>query len=244
MIAEALAVAAERLGDHEARVLARLGGPLGHAAREAAGALAALDAAPRKRRRTEIAVLARAPVPAGLRAVHVTWLEQALGELPARARTAVAAASTDPIDVWLARWATAGLPPAMPADGRDAAALVEWIASIGADQVAFALGEQARGVPALAAAAERITKPPRAGQLGPQRAALARCRDVSLDDDLAFVRVGSRALAPHLAADQLACMQLTRRMPRSIATVVLHEVRAHAATSFEQSPTWSALQAR
>lgn len=240
MIGDALAAAADRLGADAAGVLARLGGPLGDATRAAAAALASLDRAARKRRSAEITVLVRAPVPAGLRGVHPTWLEHALDALPACARTALAAAGIDPVDVWLARWATAELPPLVSAQ-QDA---VAWLADAGADQFALALGEQARAVPVLAAALDRIAKPPRIGRLGPARAAIARCRDVTLDDDLAFVRVGSRALAPHLATDQLAFLRLTRSMPRAIASVVVHEVRAHAATSFDQCPAWDAVAPR
>jgi hypothetical protein len=110
--------------------------------------------------------------------------------------------------------------------------------------MAFALGEQARAVPALATAIARIGKPPRAGQLGPQRAAIARCRDVSLDDDFSFVIVACRALAPHLAANQLDRLQLILRLPRPIGIVVARELAAHAATSFDQCPSWSAFDAQ
>ena len=243
MVGDALAVAALRLGDAGAGVLARLAGPIGHVTREAAAELARLDAGARKRRRAEVVAATRHPVAAGLRGVDASWIEAALAELPPRARAALATAVVDPVDVWLARWATAALPPATAAT-RDAPALLQWLTDIGADQFAFALGEQARALPALAAACARIAKPPRAGQLGPQRAALARCRDVSLDDEFAFVRVAGRALAPHLAADQLARLQLIRSLPRALGVVVERELRAHAATSFDQCPAWAALDAR
>ncbi|HEY5943937.1 MAG TPA: hypothetical protein VIV40_00520, partial [Kofleriaceae bacterium] len=148
MIADALAVAVERLGDHAAGVLSRLGGQLGHNTREAHAALGKLDAGARKRRRAAIVVAARAPVPSALRVVHASWLEHTLGELPPRARDAVAAPSADPIDVWLARWATAALPPAVAASAlapplaaaNDSAVVLDWLGRIGADQMAFALG--------------------------------------------------------------------------------------------------------
>jgi hypothetical protein len=231
-------------------VLSRLGGTIGHAARDAANELAKLDVAARKRRRAEIAVAARAPIPAALRAVHPTWIEHALAELPARARTAVSSQSAEPIDVWLARWATHQVPPAMSelrlpaiAATNDDAVVAAWLGGIGADQMAFALGETARSIPALAAAVARIDKPPRAGELGPQRAAIARCRDVSLDEDLSFVLVGCRALAPHLATHQLAKLQVILRLPRPIGIVVARELALHAATSFDQCPSWAALAA-
>lgn len=221
---ELLGIAAQRLGEHSQGVLSRLAGVL---------------AIP----------IDRAPIPATLRAVHPTWIEHALAELPARARTAVSAPSVDPVDVWLARWATHQVPPAsetrLPAVAavNDASVIVAWLGGIGADQMAFALGEPARSLPALAAAAARIAKPPRAGELGPQRAAIARCRDVSLDEDLSFVLVGCRALAPHLAADQLAKLQVILRLPRPIGIVVARELSLHAATSFDQCPSWAALAA-
>jgi hypothetical protein len=237
LVEDALAVAAERLGTRGHGVLARLGGPFGHAVRAVHGELGRLDVGARKRRRADVVARTRAPVPPGLRAVHPTWIEHGLAALPARARQALAAGATTPVDVWLARWATAALPPIVARD-RDVAA---WLANIGADQFALALGEQARKIPALVAAAARIEQSPRVGQLGPTRAALARCRGLSLGDELAFVRVGSRALAPHLAADQLARLQLVMVLPRAIGVVVARELRAHAATSFDQCPTWAAL---
>jgi hypothetical protein len=239
-VIDALAVAAERLGTDAKGVLARLGGPLGHAVRTAHGELARQDAGTRKRRRVEILARVRAAVPASVRAVHPSWIEHALEELPARAREALASGATTSVDVWLARYATAALPPTLDRD-RD---VLAWLGSIGADQFALALGEQARQIPALAAAAVRITQQPRVGQLGPTRAALARCRGVSLDDELALIRVGSRALAPHLAADLLARLRLVLLVPRPIGVVVARELRAHAATSFDQCPSWAALDAQ
>lgn len=241
MIGDVLAVAAERLGDHAEPVLSRIGGALGDAARTARAELATLDARTRTRRRAEVLASSRAPLPAGLRRVDASWIEAELAALPDRARTAVATASTDPIDVWLARWTTASLPPLTAADPRDAATLLAWLAGIGADQMAFALGEAAAAVPALAAAVSRIGQPPRMGQLGPQRAAIARCRDVSLDDELALVRVGCRALAPLLAADPLARLQLIRRLPRALGLVALRELALHASAPLDQGPRRAAL---
>ncbi len=238
MIGEALAVAAARLGDDAAAVLARIGGTIGHAARTAHAELARLAGDARTRRRAELATSVRAPVPPGLRLADASWLEDGLASLPSRARSAVSSSSAAPIDVWLARWATAWLPPMTTSDTRDAAALLVWLAGVGADQMAFALGEPAKAVPVLAAAAQRIAKPPRIGQLGPQRAAIARCRGVSLGDELALVRVGCRALAPHL--DPLARLQLTRRLPRPIGLVVERELAAHADTPLDQCPTMTA----
>jgi hypothetical protein len=238
VIGELLAVVAERLGPEATPVLSRLVSLVG-------------ESAPPPARRAEILVSARAPIPVSLRAVHSTWIEHTLAELPARARTALSSSSAEPVDVWLARWATHQLPPAMGdvrlpaiAATNDAAVVVAWLGRIGADQMAFALGEQATTIPALAAAVARIAKPPRIGELGPQRAAIARCRDVSLDEDLSFVLVGCRALAPHLAADQLAKLQLILRLPRPIGIIVTRELSLHAATSFDHCPSWAALGAQ
>src|SRR3954467_10082122 len=119
VLAAALAVAS---GDAE--VLARLGGALGEAAR-AAHAERTETREARAARRAQ-AMLARAAVPVGLRGAHPSWIEAALSELPARARTAVAAGGGDAgdvwlaarggggggaVDVWLARGGTAKIPP-------------------------------------------------------------------------------------------------------------------------------------
>jgi hypothetical protein len=233
VIGELLASIAQRLGADAAPVLSRL-------------ASIDVDAPPP----ADLRALARAPIPASLRAVHPTWIEHALAPLPARARTALSSASADPVDVWLARWALHQVPPTMTdarlpavAATNDAAVVVAWLGRIGADQMAFALGDAARSIPALAAAIARIGKPPRAGELGPQRAAIARCRDVSLDEDLSFVLVGCRALAPHLAANQLAKLQVILRLPRPIGIVVARELSLHGATSFDQCPSWAAIRA-
>ena len=223
MIADAIAFAAESLGDDAARVLARVRG------------LGAASGRPR----AQVLATVRAPVPPALRAVHPTWIEHGLGELPERARTVLGTSARNDIDVWLARCATAALPPIV--ETRDTLA---WLMAVGADQMAFALGEPARAMPMLATAAVRITKPPRDGQLGPKRAAIERCRDIALDDELAFVRVASRALAPHLAADQLAQLQTILTLPRPLGLVVAREVALHARASIDQVPTWAASTAR
>jgi len=228
VIGEALALIAEPLGDAGPRVLARLRGfgPDGIA-------VAAIGS------RAHVLAAVRAPVPPSLRRVHPTWIEHALDQLPERARTVLASGVAGPVDVWLARWATSTLPPV--GDLRDA---VGWLSSVGADQFAFALGEQARAVPALVAAAVRIAKPPRAGELGPKRAAIERCTDVSLDDDLAFARVACRALAPHLAANQLARLELMRSLPRTLGVVIARELALHARASIDHCPSWAALTAQ
>jgi hypothetical protein len=238
VVGDVIAIAAERLGPDATAVLSRLGS-------------LTVAATPARAGRAEILAAARSPIPASLRAVHPTWIEHALSHLTARARTALATPSDDPVDVWLARWATHELPPTvsderLPAIAamNDAAVVVAWLGRIGADQMAFALGDAAESIPALAAAIARIGKPPRLGELGPKRAAIARCRDVSLDEDLSFVLVGCRALAPHLATNQLAKLELILRLPRPIGIVVARELALHAATSFDQCPSWAAIDAQ
>jgi hypothetical protein len=235
LLRDVVAIAAERLGADAASVLSRLGGSHGH------GSRATL---PTKTERSRVLAIARAPVPEGLRAIHPTWIEHALEQLPQRARTALSSART-PTDVWLARWACAELPPTMTAPfPLDAA----WLAQIGADQLAFALGGGARnavdrlGEP-LRAAIARIGRPPRVGQLGPHRAAIERVADLSLDDALVLVRLGSRALAPHIAANRLAQLQLTRALPRPLGIVVERELLAHSSALLASAPAWSALVA-
>lgn len=255
-VGDALAACADRLGDAATGVLARLAGPLGSAARDAYRELAVQTGATRTRRRADIAGTARVVLPAGLRAIDPSWIEAALAELPARARSAVAAPSADPIDVWLARWAMADMPPLSSAPythdlerlvARPRAALEAWLVEIGADQLVYALGSQlATTRPELAAARERIARPPRRGNLGPRRAAVLRCRGITLDEGRAGVpsavlTIAMRALAPHLARDPLTRMQLVRRFPRALGVRLAAELDAHAAAPLADAPALAAL---
>lgn len=261
-VAEALAAAC---GDPA--VLARIGGPLGEAARAALGRMAR-EAGPEAQRalRAAWAAVAMAPVPAGLRGVHVSWIEAALAELPERARAELASggASGDPAAVWLVRRACAGFPPMPAADavgpprsldeavrlrGDD---LMIWLAEVGADQLALALGAaggdavvaaaRAMGAPAgtwLQRAAARIGVAPRAGALGPVRAAIGRCR-VTLDER-ALLEIGARAIAPHV--DALARRRLAVRLPRPIGLAVAAALAAFSGAPLDQAPAWRALAA-
>jgi hypothetical protein len=238
-------------------VLARIAGPLGDAARGAA----ALE--PDRATRVRWAARARAPVPAGLRGVHPSWIEAGLASLPARARTAVASGGGDPVDAWLARWATATIPP-MPAiscarvtslDSAlrvDAATLERWLAGVGADQLALALGAAGGGAleaaarivgDRLRAAALHIGCAPRLGALGSTRAAIARCR-VRLDDH-ALIRIGARSIAPHVAPHvaALASRQLAHRLPRALGVIVGDELAQAARAALAEAPRWEALAA-
>jgi hypothetical protein len=199
VIDEALAAAALTLGADAGRALARLGGPLGEAARARLAELEALgDAAARRARRAGWMATARIAVPPGLRQVDPSWLEAAVaGDLAARA--AVAASGGGPAEVWRARWATAGLAP-MPAspDGSGAAdpaplrgtldlavlvlpadaitappsRLTGWLATCGAEQLAAALA------PAdLAAVADRSPDGARLRAAAERRAAPGGARE-------------------------------------------------------------------
>lgn len=220
-------------------------------------ALGLVEAGADKHARARALAVARAPVPVGLRAIHPTWIEAGLEGLPERARAAVAnaaGAATNPVDVWLARSATAHLPsmivaPALAAmvarhaafllvDGiptAPAAAVVAWLDGIGADQLALATGQP---LARLGDAPARIQRSPRKGQLGSQRAAIARCTGVAMDE-LAHVRIGARALAPRLSVQ--AAWQLAVRMPRPIGLIVHRELAAHRAGT--DAPAWAALLA-
>jgi hypothetical protein len=170
----------------------------------------------------------------------------------------------DPIAVWLVRWACAGLPPLPPADAVGppssieeavrlrADALAAWLAEVGADQLALALGAagSTAGAEAVAAAARivgerlpraasRVAAAPRAGALGPARAAIARCR-VPLDDRALLV-IGARAIAPHTGP--LSRRQLAARLPRPLGLSIADALEAFARAPVEHAPSWRALSA-
>jgi hypothetical protein len=246
VIGEAVATAARRLGDDHHAVLARLGGPLGEAARAAAFQLARLDPAAQKLQRARWMAASRLVWPENFRAIHPTWIEAALVDLPARARSAVANGTGDPVDIWLARRALAGfiaMPPlrdAIRAPADVPAVPVEqlrrWLETIGADQLARALaviGGQAviAADPRLVAARARGT----AG-LGPQRAVVHRCSGL-VDEDTRLVRAGIRTVAPHL--DARGRRQVLQRLPRALALELRADLHAFAADP--QPVSWAAL---
>lgn len=231
MIAEAGRALAAACADRD--VLARIGGPIGEAARAAAAALADLPDRERRVQRATWAAHARAPVPPGFRGIDATWIEAALLELPVRARTAVAGGALAPADVWLARWACASL-PALPAidpaavpglataTQLSAAALRGWLEDVGAEQLAYALGDPRAIAGAAAIVGERLVAAargidPASSRLGPRRAAIARCQ-VALDDR-ALVTIGMRTIAPLL--DEPARTQVAYRLPRSLGRELL-----------------------
>ena len=239
MIASALAAACL-----DEDVLARLGGPLGDAARAKAAELRRMPEAARKQARAMAAAVARLP---SVRGVDPSWIEAALADLPPRARGDLASPSFDPAAVWLARWAQASLAPLPPAElarphvvsdiaRMSGDAIIAWLREVGADQLAFALGTPSQWIEPHVLA--RIAKPPRAGNLGPRRAAIARCQ-VTLDEG-ALVTIGARAIAPY--TDAFIRRQLVLRIPRTRGQAVLFEL-VHAPADLAASPTWDAITA-
>ncbi len=191
--------------------------------------------------------------------MHPTWIEAALAELPPRARTALAAAGGDATDVWLARWATAAFvampelrPPPLLSLGELAAhahdEVAAWLERVGADQLARAAviaGPDAVAVLAshLPAALARIALPPRAGQLGPDRAVVRRCAGLATIND-GLIRIAARTIAPWFATDVVGRRQLAQRLPRPLGLAIAAELDAYADTPLDQCPTWTALAAR
>lgn len=244
-------------------VLARLGGDLGTQAVQAARELATLGPDDARTRRATWAASAIAPVPMGLRGAHASWIDAGLADLPPRARAELAGgAPREPVGVWLVRRACAELPPLLPAD-RSAPptslseatrmpgeALARWLAHVGADQLALAVGMA--GPEALAGAVRaagervlvawrRIVLAPRHGHLGSTRAAITRCK-LTLDGR-ALVLIGARALAPHTQSDPTARQRLAVRLARDLGLAVRSELHAFANTPLAQAPTWTALGA-
>ncbi len=171
------------------------------------------------------------------------------GDEPARIRG---------VDVWLARRATAGFVPleptrpGSPRTPRDIATLapddaLRWLAEVGLDQLAHALaGPWIANVAAtlgagFAAAQARIGLPPRAGALGPQRAALERCMDQVPFDGDARVIIGARVVAPFVPA--LARRALGLRLARPLGQRVLAELERFARADPARGPSWPALVA-
>jgi len=151
--------------------------------------------------------------------------------------------------VWLARWATASFvplpterpgPPRTPADlaALAPADALRWLGEIGLDQLAHALTGQDIAIAELVPARVRIALPPRAGALGPQRAALQRCLDQAPFDGDARVIIGARTAAPHVPV--LAARALALRLPRPLGVRLLAAFADFARLS---GPSWIALAA-
>jgi hypothetical protein len=240
MTGEAIACAARRLGADADAVLARIGGRLGVEARASAAILAKLSPSEERMQRARWLATARLPAPLGARAIHATWIEAALTELPARARTAVAGGG-DATDIWLARRAFAGfvampapstiarIPDELPALAPDA--LRAWLERAGADQLARAAeiaGGDALALArtSLAEALDRIERAPRFGELGSNRAVLQRCAGIA-NDELRLARIGARVVAPHL--DDVVRRQIIQRLPRALGLAIRADLDGFAA---------------
>lgn len=260
MIGEAIAAACS-----DPDVLARLGGPLGEAARTAAAALTTLAPDARKATRARWAATVRTPVPPGLRGVHGSWIEAQLAPLPRRARTDLAAGGGDRVGVWLVRWACADVPalPPLPlgarapvdvatAIARPAPVLEHWLERVGADQVvmlaiASRTTELVQRMPGaigglLRASLARVWPFFRKDLMGSLREMTRRCADTPLEQR-GLIRIGARTIAPYLAAELGAGEQLVHRLPRELGLVLRGELRAFAATPLAASPTWRAIAA-
>ena len=105
------------------------------------------------------------------------------------------------------------------------------------------LGSAAAQLGAVVAEARtRIARAPRVGQLGPRRAALARCRNLAAPlDDAQLAVIGARAAAPHVSA--LARVALALRLPRTIGAPVLAALVVGARADVATGPAWAALAA-
>ncbi len=254
VVAEWLAVACP-----DGATLARIGGRLGELARARRRELDVLPAPRRREVRAVALATAISPIPPGLRGVDPTWIEAALASTPPRARGAVAGAVHDPVDVWLARWVTATIPPMPTVDaalvrppGRDDITrmsrthLEAWLAEVGIDQIAFAAGAEGalleRSLGArVGAAIARISRAPRSGELGSRRAAITRCQPRVAGEATDLVVIGARSIAPHLSGDAIAPAQIAHRLARPLGLRVLDELVAGASDPVDDAPSWRAV---
>ncbi len=237
-------------GDRAAAIVARIGGDAGAAARAALAELGDASA-------EELAAIAarlRAPRPAGLDDVHPEWV------MPPPAESSLPAAR-----VWIERARYGALVPMPEGEmGRItspvdlARARPDWLAlrleRVGLRQLAHATsGAERVELAALAARlglrgkayVEAIARVRELGtdadaRFGPRRAAQSRCSDVALSRDrLAFLAIGARAVAPHVAdAGGDLPWQIAQRLPRAPGERALAELRAWAHTPIASAPAW------
>jgi hypothetical protein len=254
VIGELLAVACD-----DPKVLARLGGSIGDAARDAAAELAGLPVDQRRMWRAKMMAAFRAPIPPGIRGVHPSWIEAGLVGLPPRAREALSNGAPTDVDVWLARWACAEIPPMPAVDVNlgpprsieeairlSGETLERWLMEVGADQLAHALASQPQAIAQIArvvgdrihVAVARIQRDPRIGALGPVRAAIARARVEGGD---VLITIGARAIAPRV--DEVARRRIAVRLPRPLGLAIAGELAMQATTRIDHVPTWAALSA-
>jgi hypothetical protein len=239
-------------GDRAAAILARIGGRDGVVAREAFAALA--GASPEEL--AAITARLRAPRPAGLDDVHPDWLARA-----------PATSSVPAVRTWIDR-TIAGPLVAMPGGevGRLtspvdlARARPDWLAlrlerlglrqlahaTAGADRVELAALAARLGFLRGKAYVEAIAKVRELGAdalagLGPRRAAQARCAGVAIARDrLAFLTIGARAIAPHVAtAGGDLPYQIAQRLPRAPGVRARDELLAWAHEPIAAAPAWA-----
>jgi hypothetical protein len=160
------------------------------------------------------------------------------------------------VDVWLARWVTAGfvaLEPATPGPARKPAdlatlaadAALAWLAELGIDQLAIAVGDTSLAAaldPVLGSAFEvaqrRVAEPPRKGALGTQRQALERCAGLAASSADARAIIGARTVAAHVPP--LARVALALRLAKPLGERILAALVEHAR---KPAPSWAALVA-
>lgn len=264
-VARVLAAAA--VLDGGVAALARVAGPLGAAARAEAARLLAVAGPGRALAIAEVVAPARAARPPYADAIHPEWLEAAVAGDDARARDVVlgAAAVTAPVRVWLERRALGGLRAMaagevtrLQAIGELAGARPDWLAlrleRLGLRQLAHATGGAPRAElaalaarlgrrgPAFVEASARLAAlgERAAARLGPRRAAQARVDGVRVaQDDLAFVAIGARAIAPYVAAHGGDLpWQLAQRLPVAPGRRVLVELQQWASAPLAEAPAW------
>ncbi len=249
-------------------MLGRVGDALGAAARAEATRLLQASGNARALAVAEAVAPLRAARPPGLAQIHPEWIDACVAGEDARVHAIVVGGrgATAPVRTWLERRAFAELRP-MPigevtrlrAVGDLAGARADWLAlrleRLGLRQLAYATGGAPRAElaalaahlgrrgPAFIEAATRIgamTESAAATRLGPRRAAQARVDGVKVaQDDLAFVAIGARAVAPYVASHGGDLpWQLAQRLPLAPGRRALAELLAWAAAPLAEAPAW------
>lgn len=245
----------------DADVLARVGGAIGEAARDRQREIARADEKSSRAKRATWLATARVPILPTLRDIDRSWIDHEIARMASvaegtrgeglvrRVRRILVDGPESAVDVWLARWVCASFPIMPPVASGNArprsmeeavrmpGALVRaWLEEVGADQIAFAVGRSATSISTrLGAAADRITKAPRAGEMGERRAAIERAR-ITIEEG-ALLRVGARTIAPY--AGVMDRLVIAHRLPRESG--VLEEMEAFAGSG--GAPSWRALGA-
>jgi hypothetical protein len=223
-----LAVIAERAGVGAA-VLERLGGPLGAAARQSAGELAALPAGPRAQRVALELARVGSPVPPTVRAVHGSWVEAALAAEP-EAKAALERPSLDEATAWLLRRAFGALPRHAPSPTaiEGAQQRLRWAGALALGSllggrrqaIAAALAQLGDGGQAL----REVVRGLEAGELSAMelREATRACRGVELRQAYALERIGVTALGDAIidGRERERWMALCCFLPRPVGLAI------------------------